>query len=54
MPSVVTNPNIESRLYGPDAKVIRAARHEGRVDLWTGMATSPVAVMLRDKQNSWT
>ena len=51
VPSVVTNPKIEAKLYGPDAKVIRAARHEGRFDLWTGMATSPVAVTLRDKQN---
>ena len=51
MPSVVTNPKIEAKLYGPDAKVIRAARHEGRIDLWTGMTTSPVAVTLRDKQN---
>jgi catechol 2,3-dioxygenase-like lactoylglutathione lyase family enzyme len=51
VPSVVTNPKIEAKLYGPDSKVIRAARHEGRIDLWTGMATSPVAVTLRDKQN---
>jgi predicted enzyme related to lactoylglutathione lyase len=51
VPSVVTNPKIEARLYGPDSKVIRAARHEGRVDLWTGMATSPVGLTLRDKQN---
>src|SRR6185436_16664741 len=27
------------------------ASHEGRVDLWTGLATSPVAVTLRDKRN---
>jgi catechol 2,3-dioxygenase-like lactoylglutathione lyase family enzyme len=51
VPSVVTNPKIEARLYGPDSKVIRAARHEGRFDLWTGMATSPVGLTLRDKQN---
>jgi hypothetical protein len=51
VPSVVTNPKIEAKLYGPDAKVIRAARHEGRFDLWTGMATSPVGITLRDKQN---
>jgi hypothetical protein len=50
-PHVVTNERIEARLYGPDAKVIRAARHEGRIDLWTGMATSPVAITLRDKRN---
>jgi catechol 2,3-dioxygenase-like lactoylglutathione lyase family enzyme len=51
VPSVVTNPNLEARLYGTDAKVIRAARHEGRIDLWTGMTTSPVAITLRDKRN---
>jgi hypothetical protein len=50
-PYVVTNEKIEAKLYGPDSKVIRAARHEGRVDLWTGMATSPVALTLRDKRN---
>jgi len=51
IPSVVTNPNLEVKLYGSDAKVVRAARHEGRIDLWTGLAASPVAVMLRDKRN---
>ena len=50
-PAVVTNPRIEAKLYGPDAKVIRAAVHEERFDLWNGMATSPVAVTLRDRRN---
>jgi hypothetical protein len=50
-PEVVTNERIEAKLYGPAASVIRAAEHEGRVDLWTGLATSPVAVTLRDKRN---
>jgi hypothetical protein len=50
-PEAVTNERIEARLYGPAASVIRAAEHEGRVDLWTGLATSPVAVTLRDKRN---
>jgi hypothetical protein len=50
-PAVVTNPNLEVKLYGTHALVIRAAEHEGRFDLWTGMATSPVAVTLRDKRN---
>jgi hypothetical protein len=50
-PSVVTNDRIEAKLYGPDSHVIRAAQHEGRIDLWTGLATSPVAVTLRDKRN---
>jgi len=50
-PSVVTNDRIEAKLYGPDSHVIRAAQHEGRIDLWTGLASSPVAVTLRDKRN---
>jgi hypothetical protein len=50
-PHVVTNPDIEAKFYGPDAKVIRAARHEGRIDLWTGMTTSPVAITLRHKRS---
>src|SRR5215204_393998 len=50
-PAVVTNPRIEARLYGLDAKVVRAAVHEERFDLWNGMAASPVAVTVRDRRN---
>jgi hypothetical protein len=50
-PAVVTNPRVEVRLYGLDAKVIRAAVHEERVGLWTGMASSPVAITLRDRNS---
>src|SRR5688572_31699961 len=50
-PAVVTNPRVEVKLYGLDAKVIRAAVHEERVGLWTGMAASPVAITLRDRTN---
>jgi hypothetical protein len=50
-PAVVTNARVEVKLYGPDASVIRAAEHEGRIDLWTGMASSPVAVTVRDRRN---
>ncbi len=50
-PAVVTNPRIEVKLYGRDAAVIRAAVHEERVDLWNGMASSPVALTLRDRRN---
>ena len=50
-PAVVTNPRIEVKLYGPDAKVIRAAVHEERFDLWNGMTTSPTAITLRDRSN---
>lgn len=47
----VTNPRLELKLYGAAAKEIGVYTHEGRFDLWTGMATSPVAVTLRDKAN---
>lgn len=50
-PEVVTNERIEAKVYGPDAVVVRAAEHEGRIDLWNGLASSPVAVTLRDKRN---
>jgi hypothetical protein len=50
-PAVVTNPRLDVKLYGPDAKVVRAAVHEERVDLWNGMASSPVAITLRDRRN---
>jgi hypothetical protein len=50
-PAVVANDGIEAKIYGPGSSVIRAAEHEGRFDLWTGLATSPVAVTLRDKRN---
>ena len=50
-PAVVTNPRVEVKLYGPDAGVIRAAVHEERIDLWNGMASSPVAVTVRDRRN---
>ena len=50
-PAVVANDRLEAKVYGPSASVIRAAEHEGRIDLWTGLATSPVAVTVRDKRN---
>ena len=50
-PAVVTNPRLEVKLYGTDASVIRAAVHEDRIDLWNGVASSPVAVTLRDRRN---
>lgn len=50
-PAVVTNARLEVTLHGPDASVVRAAVHEERVDLWNGMAASPVAITLRDRQN---
>jgi hypothetical protein len=49
--AAVTNANLELKLYGPEAKEIGVYEHEGRHDLWTGMAASPVAITLRDKAN---
>jgi hypothetical protein len=50
-PAVVTNANLEMKVYGQDASVIRAAIHEERFDLWNGMTSFPSAVTLRDKRN---
>jgi len=50
-PEVVTNERLEVKLYGVGSAPVRAAEHEGRIDLWTGLATSPVALTLRDKRN---
>src|SRR4029450_6386512 len=47
----VTNPRLELKLYGADARNVGVYNHEGRFDLWTGVVTSPVAIMLRDKSN---
>jgi len=48
---VVTNERLEAKLYGVGSAPVRAAEHEGRIDLWTGLATSPVALTLRDRRN---
>jgi hypothetical protein len=45
----VTSPNLELKLYGAAANWMGVNEHEGRLDLWSGMVTSPVAVTLRDK-----
>src|SRR5262245_65306707 len=50
-PEVVANERLEVKLYGAGSAPVRAAEHEGRIDLWTGLATSPVALTLRDKLN---
>lgn len=49
-PEVVTSEWLEAKLYGAGSAPVRAAEHEGRIDLWTGLATSPVALTLRDKR----
>jgi hypothetical protein len=50
-PAVVGNSRLELKLYGRDAQAVIAWEHESRIDLWTGLAASPVAVTLRDKEN---
>jgi hypothetical protein len=47
----VTNPRLELKLYGPDAKNVGVYNHEGRFDLWSGVVTSPVAITVRDRGN---
>ena len=51
MKDAVGNPNLELKLYGPAAKDLLVAEHEGRHDLWTGLVLSPIAATLRDKNN---
>jgi hypothetical protein len=48
---VLSNPDLELKLYGPDAAAVSVNPHEGRLDLWNGSATSPIAVTLRHKTN---
>lgn len=48
---VVTNPDLELKLYGTDAKAVSVNPHEGRLDLWNGDTASPIAVTLRHKTN---
>ena len=48
-PQAVTNGDLELRLYGTDARNIQVTEHNGVPDLWTGFATSPVALTLRHK-----
>ena len=50
--AAVTNPNLELKLYGAAVREVGVYVHAGRHDLWTGMSTSPVAVMLRDRRIS--
>ena len=48
-PDALTNPDLEYRLYGTDSKNVQVTEHNGVPDLWTGWATSPVALTLRHK-----
>ncbi len=48
-PEALTNADLEYRLYGTDSKNVQVTEHNGVPDLWTGWATSPVALTLRHK-----
>ncbi len=51
----VSNPNLELKVYGTDAKNLTisgvADSVTGPINLWTGLCTAPVAATLRDKEN---
>ncbi len=47
----ITTARLELKLYGADSVNVGVYNHEGRFDLWTGVVSSPVAIMLRDKAN---
>ena len=49
--TAITNPALELKLYGADAKNITVYVHEGRPDLWTGLTGSPVAVALKHRNS---
>jgi hypothetical protein len=50
-PAALTNPSLELKLYGHDAKNIQVTSHNGIPDLWMGFTTSPVALTLRHKDS---
>jgi hypothetical protein len=46
----LTNPNLEVAVHGRDAKnVMISGAGANPINLWTGLTTEPVAVLLRDK-----
>ncbi|MEQ1760149.1 MAG: hypothetical protein ABL986_17670 [Vicinamibacterales bacterium] len=47
----VTNPNVEAKFYGSDAKNLTVYLHEGRYDIWSGLTGSPTGVLLKHKTN---
>jgi len=52
-PAAVTNANLELKVYGEQSREIGVYNHESRMDLWTGMANSPVAILLRSKTGAF-
>ena len=53
-PANMTNRDLELKVYGKDAKdltISGAATGATPINLWTGLSTEPIAVLLRDKRN---
>jgi hypothetical protein len=54
-PANVSNPNLELKVYGPDAKDLQISGDPKTdtmpINLWTGLCTAPVVATLRDKSN---
>jgi len=53
-PANLTSTNLELKVYGKDAKdltISGAATGTTPINLWTGLSTEPIAVLLRDKNN---
>ncbi|MDC1436556.1 hypothetical protein N8303_04820 [Gammaproteobacteria bacterium] len=48
--NAVSSNDLELGLYGYRAEDITVYEHEGRIDLWTGLAGSPVAVTLKSRR----
>jgi hypothetical protein len=48
--NAVRNNDLELGLYGYRSGDITVYEHEGRIDLWTGLAGSPVAVTLQSRR----
>ena len=48
---VVTNPQLEMKVYGQEAKNLMAFNFGGLLNVWTGLSAEPIAIMLRDKVN---
>ena len=50
-PANLTNPDLELKVYGTDAKNLHMGDVTGPINIWNGMVTSPVAVTLRHKNS---
>ena len=49
---VLSNPNLELKLYGREVLLTGSAQDENNpIHLWTGLCATPCAVALRDKNN---